>query len=216
MSTVSISNAISGVHTALIGTNSFLLPRGTTAQRPTLTVNEAGAIRSNSTLERIERYNGVSFRQVGIHGHFTSSHLADISITNTPQAVPFNTNDIDSGTSISHSTTTNNSRFLINDNGVYVFNFQAQVTSQVANPTNVYFWLKRNGVSITNTATHYRTTGNTSTAVIASEVNLELVAGDYIEFFTQADTNGEYILNHTAATGDIPAAPAIIVSIRGW
>ena len=154
--------------------------------------------------------------QVGIHGHFTSSHLADISITNTPQAVPFNTNDIDSGTSISHSTTTNNSRFLINDNGVYVFNFQAQVTSQVANPTNVYFWLKRNGVSIANTATHYRTTGNTSTAVIASEVNLELVAGDYIEFFTQADTNGEYILNHTAAIGDIPAAPAIIVSIRGW
>lgn len=216
-----ISHAITGVHTQMTGTDSFMPPRGTTAQRPTLTANEAGAIRSNSTLERIERYNGTSFRQVGIHGHFNSSHLADFSITTAVQAVPFNTNDIDSGTSISHSTTVNNSRFTINDAGTYEFIFQPQVASLGNNTSNVYFWMRKNGTTaIANSGISYKVNHTGSSSVIVGAIITSLVANDYIEIMAQAGVNGEYLLDYIAGSGsgstERPSVPSCIVSIKGW
>ena len=43
--------------------NSVMLPKGTTAQQPTAPV--AGMIRYNTTLNKLEYYNGTTFLQVG-------------------------------------------------------------------------------------------------------------------------------------------------------
>jgi hypothetical protein len=214
-----ISHAISGVHTKMSSTDSFMPPKGTTAQRPTLTASEEGAIRYNTTTQRQERSIGVgnTFRQVGIHGHFNSCHLADFSITTTAQAIPFNTNDLDSGTSISHSTTVNNTRFAINDSGTYEFVFQPQVESLVANPARCIFWINKNGAALPNSAVEYRITGTGTTNVIPIAVNLAVAtAGDYFEVMCIATNNSEYFLNYTAPAGAVPAIPAIIASLRGW
>lgn len=159
--------------------------------------------------------------EVAITGALTASHGVDVSITTTPTAIPFNTNDFDSGGSIDHDTVTNNSRFVVNQSGTYEFIFQPQVTSIGNNTSNVFFWMRKNGTTpIANSCVTFEVNHVGSTNVVVGAIITGLVANDYIELMAQASVNGEYVLDYMAGSGSgataRPATPSCIVSVKGW
>lgn len=157
-----------------------------------------------------------------INGSFTASHNADVLITTTPTAVPFDTNNFDSGGSIDHDVATNNTRFVVNKTGTYEFIFQPQVSA--VNNNNVGFafiWLRKNGTTpIASSTTTFKVNHATSTGILVTSIIISLVANDYIELLTQASNDGEYMLDYVAGSGAgataRPALPACIVSVKGW
>jgi hypothetical protein len=160
-------------------------------------------------------------QQVAITGALTASHSVDVSLTTTPTAIPFNTNDFDSVGSIDHDTVTNNSRFVVNQAGTYEFIFQPQVTSIGNNTSNVYFWMRKNGTTpIPNSSIAYQVNHTGSTGVVVGAIITGLVANDYIELMAQASVNSEYVLDYVAGSGSgstaRPATPSCIVSVKGW
>ena len=159
--------------------------------------------------------------EVAITGALTASHGADVSITTTATAVPFNTNDFDSGGSIDHDTVTNNTRFTVNQSGTYEFIFQPQVASLSNNTGNVYFWVRRNGTTpIANSAVTYKVNHTATTNIVTVGIVLPLLANEYVELIAQASVNGEYVLDYIAGSGSgataRPATPSAIVSVKGW
>jgi hypothetical protein len=158
---------------------------------------------------------------LAITGSLTASHGVDVSITTTPTAVPFNTNDFDSGGSIDHNTVTNNSRFVVNQAGTYEFIFQPQVKSLGNNTNNVYFWMRKNGTTpIPNSSIAYEVNHSGSTCVVVGAIITGLLSNDYIELMAQATVNSEYVLDYVAGAGSgataRPSTPACIVSVKGW
>jgi hypothetical protein len=160
-------------------------------------------------------------QQVAITGSFDASHSVDVAITTTATAVPFNTNDFDSGGSIDHDTVTNNSRFVVTQAGTYEFTFQPQVASLSNNTGNAFFWLRKNGTTpIANTTVTYKVNHFGTTNSVVVSVIVPLLANEYIELMAQASSNSEYVLDYTVGSGAgataRPATPACIVSVKGW
>lgn len=151
-----------------------------------------------------------------INGSFNASHGADVALNTTATAIPFDTNDYTSVGSITHSTTTNNSRFTVNAAGVYEFVFQPQVATLSNITSGVYFWIRKNGVNVANSSIKYQATTSGSTATPVLSVILPLATNDYIEMFGQASANNEYSLDFIAGNATRPATPAVIVSVKGW
>jgi hypothetical protein len=159
--------------------------------------------------------------EVAITGALTASHGVDVSITTTPTAVPFNTNDFDSAGSIDHDTVTNNSSFVVTQAGTYEFIFQPQVASLSNNTGNATFWLRKNGTTpIANTTVTYKVNHiGTNNSVVLSVI-VPLLANEYIELMAQASANSEYVLDYTVGSGAgataRPATPSCIVNVKGW
>ena len=79
-----------------------------------------------------------------------------------------------------------------------------------SNMETVYFWIKKNGVSVADTA--FKEELKNTTKLIAANWQLAMNAGDYIELAWQTtDTNMK--IEHFHATGNIPAIPSIILTV---
>lgn len=146
-------------------------------------------------------------------GQGVYSRLSDFAITTTPQAVPFDTNELQYG-SILHSTTTNTTRFVATLNGYYTLFFQPQVAKVGGGGSSYcHFWVAKNSVAIDNSAMIIRLSSNNQNLVVPLSIIVDLSAGDYVELFTVADSNGAYALDYQAASGGVPVCPAIIAQI---
>ncbi len=160
-------------------------------------------------------------QQVALTGSFDASHGVDVSITTTATAIPFNTNDFDSGGSIDHDTVTNNTRFTVNQSGTYEFIFQPQVASLANNTGTVSFWVRKNGATpIANSAVTHKVNHTGTTNVVTLAVVLPLLANEYVELMARSSVNSEYVLDYIVGSGAgataQPATPSAIVSIKGW
>jgi hypothetical protein len=145
------------------------------------------------------------------------SSLATLAITTTPQAIPFLSNDIQEG-SITHSTSTNNTRFIASALGVFNFFLQPQVSHLTTGTGDCTFWLRKNGTTaIANSAVRYRVNGALSTDVLPLVVPVDLLVNDYIEIMCVASANSEYQTTFTAASGsgatEIPGTPSCILTV---
>jgi hypothetical protein len=157
------------------------------------------------------------FGQYGARGHFSALHLANVAATNTATALTFNTNDVDSAYGITHSTSTNPTRFVVAKAGTYELNLKAVVGSLTVNPGKLYFWLRKNGTDlVANSATEIDMHGVGISNFASASVVSGLVVNDYIEVMYQATNNSEYSLNFTTATGGRPNIPAVSLTIKGW
>ena len=94
----------------------------------------------------------------------------------------------------------------------YNIQFSIQV-KQGSGAGDIVVWLKKNGVNVSNTATYISIPSNTSQFLALNLWDSTTNVGDYYELAYQSDSpNTTY--PYVAATGNIPAAPSVIITIN--
>lgn len=146
------------------------------------------------------------------------SHNATIALTTTPAAIPVSTNDTQFGF-ISHSTTTNTTRFTATMDGDYIFIVQPQIAHLTTGTGTCTFWLRKNGTTpIPNSGILFQKGAVIGTDVSILEAAIVLNANEFIEVMAVASTNSEHSIAFTLGSGTgataIPNIPSIIVTVK--
>lgn len=147
------------------------------------------------------------------------SNGASVALSTTPTAIAHNTNDTQAAAGgITHSTTTNTTRFTAIAAGIYEFAVQPQATHLTTGTGDCTFWLRLNGTTpVTNSAARYRENGNLGTTVLTIIAPVQMAVNDYIEIMGVASAASEYEISFTAGSGSgataIPATPSIITTV---
>ena len=108
-------------------------------------------------------------------------------------------------------TLVSSSQLTIANAGVYSITFSAQIKGDGGQDT-VYMWLKKNGTNVADTATKL-VAKNNEEDVMTVEYIVQAAASDYYEIAWQ-NLNGDGDLLYEAASGNIPAIPSIITSVK--
>jgi hypothetical protein len=100
-------------------------------------------------------------------------------------------------------------------------NYALQVTIQFSKSTSAggaatgFFWLRKNGVDVADSATDVITTSAGAGVVLAVNYTLSLLAGDYLEMVWSANTANSELIFIPIQTGPpaIPAAPSVHMTL---
>jgi len=181
------SPTIAGVNNTSLSVN-VLLPQTTTVQ------------------SGIAQVSYIDINPPGL-ASYSSSVDQTIAVANTPQALTFNTTQINSGTTL-----VANSRVYVTAQGNYALNYIVQLSNSSGASHLATTFLKKNGGIIANTGSQW-TLDNAHELSIAKENIVALNAGDYVEVFFNADALG-VLANATAATVALPAIPSVVFNIK--
>jgi hypothetical protein len=145
------------------------------------------------------------------------SHALTVALTTTPTAIPISTNDLQAG-SISHSTSTNTTRFTATAEGDFVFIIQPQITHLTTGTGTATFWLRKNGTTpVGNSGAIFKMGAIAGSDVLVITSVVPLVANDYVEIMAVASANSEHQITFTATSGTgataVPNIPSIIVTV---
>ena len=145
---------------------------------------------------------------LAVYGNFLDTTSQTCAAINTATAVKMNTTDAAVGI---HRDTTNTSRIVADDAGIYNFQFSFQLTKPNSSVGYVYIWARRNGTDIPNSATKMSLSGSGTAAVAAWNFIVLMAATDYFEIYWAVDDTG-IELSAPAATAFCPAAPSVLLS----
>lgn len=142
------------------------------------------------------------------YGAFSDSTTQTAAIINTAYAVTWNTTSISNGVSVGTPT----SRIIVDEPGVYNFQFSAQLDNTAA--TIVFFdlWARVNGVDVPNSNGRVRIQSNNAELVASWEFLLQMNAGDYFELMWAADATTA-VLQAFAASAPKPATPSVTLAV---
>ena len=141
-------------------------------------------------------------------GAFHSTVTQTNPVANAVNLVTFNTTDRSYGISID---TTVASRINVTKNGVYNFQFAAQLDHTGGGKALFYIWVRVNGVAVTYSAVKVRIGSNEETSTTWNHLT-DLRSGDYVEFaWTSSDTAA--VLLAQAAAAPVPAVPSATLAV---
>jgi hypothetical protein len=103
------------------------------------------------------------------------------------------------------------SQLTIANAGVYSITFSAQL-KETGGTDTIYLWLKKNGTNVADTATK-TVVRNNDENIMTVEYIVQASASDYYEIVFQ-NNNGHAQLYYEAASGNIPATPSIITTVK--
>jgi hypothetical protein len=110
------------------------------------------------------------------------------------------------------SVTRDTTKIYVAETGVYNIAFSAQLDKTGGSSSDVYIWIRVNGINIPHSASKIVIDGPNSEIVAAWNWMLTLTAGDYFEIAWQsADT--DVVLLEQAASGNIPEIPSVIITV---
>ena len=113
-------------------------------------------------------------------------------------------------TSFSISGDTN--KINVSETGIYNIQFSAQLDKTGGGASDVYIWLRINGVNVADSASKVVIDGPNAEMIPAWNWVVTLNQGDYVQIAWQSsDTN--VVLAAVAAAGNIPAIPSVIVTV---
>lgn len=152
------------------------------------------------------------------YGGFSDSTTQSIAVINTPQAVTFNTTDIqDTNLSMMNGgpdiliNPGDTSQILVYFPAIYNFQFSLQLKS--SSPATFWIWPRINGIDVPNSTTKIDLTGSNKAQVAAWNWVLEtFVPGDYFQLMIASDSTNAQILAE-AATAFCPAIPSAILTV---
>lgn len=104
------------------------------------------------------------------------------------------------------------SRMVVAQAGFYTVSASLQLTSGSLSPKNVYFWLRKNGSDVADSARAITVDINTGYVPIALNYTVSLQAADYVELYWAADSTA-VTLDALAASAFAPAAPSVLVAV---
>jgi hypothetical protein len=133
-------------------------------------------------------------------------------VADTIRAFSADTTEINNGVILSANT-----RFVVQNAGVYNIQFSAQLQQLNNNDSSISIWFRKNGTDIPRTNTELaidKNQGGTSKLVAAWNVVESLTANQYIEIMWSSPDTSMEILWEAAKTGPTrPVTPSIIVTL---
>ena len=138
-------------------------------------------------------------------GDFYSTQTQNLA-AGVSGSVTYNNTGTSNGVTLNSS-----SQLTIANAGTYSITFSAQIKGDGGQDT-VYMWLKKNGTNVADTATKIIAKNNEED-VMTVEYIVVAAANDYYEIAWQ-NTTGDGDLAYYAASGNIPAIPSIITTVK--
>lgn len=142
------------------------------------------------------------------YGVFHSTQTQAAAAINTAYPMTLNATDLSFGV----YTGTPNSRVYVDTEGIYNFQFSAQLDKISGGVGLIFIWARVNGIDIPDSATQIRIQGNNAETVAAWNFVLPLNAGDYFELMWSTDDTSCQILASAAST-PVPAIPSVILTV---
>lgn len=174
---------------------------------PNLSIPIAQVITVNATTGQIAVRPTIE--QQLFYGQFAKTTDQVPTAINTANAITWPAALISNGVSIGAPT----SRIVAANAGLYKFAASFQLTSGSASVKNVWFWFRKNGVDIANTALITSMDSGTAVRSPSRSLLISLAAGDYVEVMWAADDTN-VTLDAIPATAFAPAAPAALLSVQ--
>lgn len=144
------------------------------------------------------------------HGSFYDTTTQTNPVGNAVNLMKINNTYDDAQTAFSVSRDT--TRVYVAETGVYNIAFSAQLDKTGGGASDVYIWIRVNGVNVPYSASKVVIDGPNAEMIPAWNWVLSLAANDYIEIaWESSDTN--VVLAAAAATGNIPAIPSVIITV---
>ncbi len=143
------------------------------------------------------------------YGQFSKTSDQVPSAINTADLILWDNSLIANGVTIGAPA----SRIVVANAGLYKFSASFQLTSSSASVKNVWFWFRKNGVDVPDSA--LITSLDSATAIRSPSRSLffSLMAGDYIELMWASDSVNA-TLDNIASTAFAPAAPAALLTVN--
>ena len=111
-----------------------------------------------------------------------------------------------------------NTRFVIQNPGVYSLAFSGQMVKTGGNTaTHVHIWLYQNGLDVPNSASQIGFPANSIYVIPAWNFFFSTTTpNEYVELKWEINSNvdNQLLLKHQPATGNVPAIPSLIVTIN--
>ena len=146
------------------------------------------------------------------YGSFTSSVTQTNPVSNVARAFSADTTEINNGVILSANT-----RFVVQNAGVYNIQFSAQLQQLNNNNSEISIWFRKNGTDIPRSNTELaidKNQGGVSKLVAAWNIVESFTANQYIEIMWSSPDTGMEILWQNTQTGPTrPSTPSIIVTL---
>lgn len=141
-------------------------------------------------------------------GSFYDTTNQTAAVINTAYAVTFDTTDLSEGVYRGSPT----SRIYVDEPGIYNFQFSAQLDKTAGGVGVFDFWIRVNGVDVSNSAGRVRIQGNNAELVSAWNFLTRMKAGDYFELMWAVDDITCQITAFPAAVPH-PGIPSVILTV---
>ena len=141
--------------------------------------------------------------------YFSTADQALVA-SNTAQPVTFNQTYLESGLILDGG---GDSEITATYSGVYSFQLTLTLTSTNGSSKDVYVWIARNGTDLGYTTRPYNISGSGRMLDIQWAFDIDLAAGEYIEFYWSG-TNTNLELGASAAVTPHPGIPSAVVTIN--
>ena len=134
---------------------------------------------------------------------------AQTTAVNTATPVTFNNTDISSGVRLRSPST---SEIEVDTEGLYDFQASVQIDTTSGGADLLWFWFRKNGSDIANSAFQVRIQGNNAELSQSFNYFIDLKAGDYVEFIWATDDLAAQLATF-AASAFHPAVPSVILTV---
>ena len=141
--------------------------------------------------------------------YFSTADQALVA-SNTAQLVTFNQTYLQSGFVLNGGT---NSEITATYDGVYNFQLTLTLTSTNGSSKDAYVWIARNGTDLGYTTRPYNISGSGRMLDIQWAFDIDVAAGEYLEFYwSGTSTNLE--LGASAAATPHPGIPSAVITVN--
>lgn len=147
------------------------------------------------------------------YGAFQDSYTQALTLANTPYTVALSTVDYANGMTLASN------QITVEQSGIYNVQFSLQFENTTTHITEVWVWIRKNGIDVTDTASIWAIPsmhGSIHGYLIgACNFYVDLTAGDYIELVAAASDTGLNIEAYTASTSPFtrPSIPSAVVTV---
>jgi hypothetical protein len=142
------------------------------------------------------------------YGEFSKTTDQSPVTINTEALLTFDVTRTSNGVIIGTPT----SRIVVPASGFYQFSATMQINSGDSSTKNMWFWFKKNGTAIPDSARVVTSDINNGYTTLALVESVSLNANDYVEMAFAADSTS-IKLDSVAATAFAPVAPAIVLQV---
>jgi hypothetical protein len=143
------------------------------------------------------------------NGLFFSTTTQTLAATNTAKPIDFEITYLANGVEVNAGT---ESRMYVSYDGVYNFQFSGQLSSTNSSAKTVYVWIVRNGTDIGYSTHAYSISGSGTSIEISWNFNIDLQAGNWVEFEWAADDTN-VTLNKVSPTSPHPGIPSAVCAV---
>ena len=161
-------------------------------------------------LKKIERTLENYHERLDIkYASFYDTTTQTAAAIDTPYPIRMNTTEVSYGPALDP---TDPSRVVVDQDGMYNFEFSLQLQKVSANLKQVLVWPRINGVDVANSATKVGLAGSGAAAVAAWNFVLDMKAGDYFQLMWATNGTDCQILYNDPQTF-CPAIPSVILTV---